>query len=302
MSSYEKFSHARRQKFTPRMKVISGIFLVFLLSVASPVLPRETFDILVNSELYPFPPYSFQSHFRHSIQVKVNKDTCSYPENIAASNPAGHLERSFWSEDVAVMVERVLEREFLLSNLFDSVSRHDDRSSLVLEIDLNLFSAAWERGTAGLKPILTLYSAVNMNASLTSRKDGKILLLRNYLENTHSEATRFRHKEKHAATEAGKALKKVIVSMVNDVKHRMESVETEPNSGREEPPSHTKKPVKKQKTSSREQPEVKKQPPQEKTTPKKRGPKKGTDSRKSRGQPAPQKDPIPVVLDPVGPK
>lgn len=276
--------------------------MVFLLSVASPALPRETFDILLNSELYPFPPYSFQSHFRHSIQVKVNRDTSSYDENIAASNPANHLETSSWSEPLAVIVERVLERELLLSNLFDSVSRHDNRSSLVLEIDLNLFSAAWERGTSGLKPILTLYGVVNMNASLTSRKEGKILLLRNYLENTHSEATRFRHKEKHAATEAGKALKKAIVSMVNDVKHRMESVKAEPTRGKEKITSRKKKPLKKQKPSSREQPQVREKPPKAKTTPKKRVPKKGTGSKRGHGKQVPQKDPIPVVLDPVGPR
>jgi hypothetical protein len=141
-----------------------------------------------------------------------------------------------------------------------------------------------------------------MNASLTSRKEGKILLIRNYLENTHSEATRFRHKEKHAATEAGKALKKAIVSMVNDVKHRMETVETEPTRGKGEITSRKKKPLKKQKPSSREQPRVRKQPPKAKTTPKKRVPKKGTDSRKSRGKQVPQKAPIPLVLDPVGPR
>jgi hypothetical protein len=106
------------------------------------------------------------------------------------------------------MVEKVLEREFLLSNLFDSVSRHDERSSLLLEIDLNSFSAAWERGRSGLKPIFTIYGAADLNASLISRREGKILLIKNYREGTEAEIIQFRNKEDYAAIEVGKALKR----------------------------------------------------------------------------------------------
>ncbi len=309
MNSYEKFSHTRGQKFTARTKGISAMLLLFLLSVASPALPMETFDMLLNSELYPFPPYSFTSHFHHSIQVKVNEDICSYGENIDESNPASRLETSSWSEPIAVMVEKVLERELLLSNLFDSVSRDEDRSSLVLEIDLNFFSAAWEKGTSGLMPILTLYGAVNLNASLTSRREGKILLLKNYLENTRTETNGFRHKEKHAAVEAGKALKKALVSMVHDVKHRMESVEIEPDRRENELISTKKIPQKGRKSPSGETHKTGKQPPEKKTKVGKQSPKaestggkEETASRKNHRKKVPQKAPIPVVLDPVGPK
>jgi hypothetical protein len=313
MNSYEKFSHARRQKFTARAKGISAILLGFLLSVASPALPTETFDMLLNPELYPFPRYSFTSHFHHSIQVKVNKDTSSYDGHIDESNPNNHLKTSSWSEPIAVMVGKVLERELLLSNLFDSVSRDDDRSSLVLEIDLNFFSAGWERGSSGFRPILTLYGAVNLNASLRSRRDGKILLLKNYRENTRAETNGFRHTEKHAAVEAGNALKKALLSIVHDVKHRMESVEIEPDRGEKELISAKEIPQRRRKSPSGESRKTAKQPPEKKTTVEKQAPKakstggkqvpkRETASRKNHRRKVPQKAPIPVVLDPIGPK
>ena len=167
----------------------------------------------------------------------------------------------------------MLEREFLLSNLFDSVSRHDEGSSLLLEIDLNSFSAAWMAGRSGLKPIFTIYGAAELNASLISRREEKILLIKNYREGTEAEITQFRNKEDHAAIEVGKALKRVTVSLIEDIKHRLESSETESIK------------VKKGQTP------IKKRPP-----------KRHRATKRPNKRRIPQKKPDHIVLEPIGPK
>ena len=273
MKCYEKFSQGKGQKIAPGGKRIPFILSLFLLLIGSPVSSKEPFDLVLNSEIYPYPAYSFKTHFRHSLQVKVIKDNRLDYEGISKSDLANHVDESSWSEPISVMVEKVLEKEFLLSNLFDSVSRHDERSSLLLEIDLNFFSAAWRAGRSGLKPIFTIYGAVDLNASLISRRKRKILLIRNYRGNTEEEITQFRNKENHAAIEVGKALKRVTVSLMKDIKHRLESLEAEPVEVRKGPTP------------------IKKRPPRKEQTVKK--PKKPA---------IPQKDPGQIVLEPIGPK
>ena len=273
MKDYEKFSYGKGQKFAPRGKRIPLILSVFLLFIASPVSPKESFDMILNSKIYRYPPYSFKTHFRHSLQIKVIEDNRPHYERISKSRSPNHMDKSSWSEPIAVMVEKVLEREFLLSNLFDSVSRHDEGSSLLLEIDLNSFSAAWMAGRSGLKPIFTIYGAAELNASLISRREEKILLIKNYREGTEAEITQFRNKEDHAAIEVGKALKRVMVSLIEDIKHRLESLETEPVR------------VKKGQT------------PMKKRPPKRHRPTKRPNKRK-----IPQKKPDHIVLEPIGPK
>jgi ABC-type uncharacterized transport system auxiliary subunit len=264
MKDYEKFSYGRG---------IPLILSIFLLFIASPVSPKESFDMILNSKIYPYPPYSFKTHFRHSLQIKVIEDNRPHYESISKSRSSNCIDKSSWSEPVAVMVEKVLEREFLLSNLFDSVSRHDEGSSLLLEVDLNSFSAAWIAGRSGLKPIFTIYGAADLNASLISKREEKILLIKNYREGTEAEITQFRNKEDHAAIEVGKALKRVMVSLIEDIKHRLESLETEPIR------------VKKGQTPM-----------------KKRPPKRHRATKRPNKRTIPQKEPDHIVLEPVGPK
>jgi hypothetical protein len=183
------------------------------------------------------------------------------------------MEESSWTEPIAVMVEKVLEREFLLSNLFDSVTRHDNRSSLVLEIDLNSFSAAWMPGRSGLKPIFTIYGGIDLNASLISRKEGRILLIRNYQEEAQAKITQFRNKEGYAAIEVGKAMKRVAASLMRDIKGRIERLEAEI-------PAEKRKSMR-----------VKKRPPKKQRGTRER--EKGTDHRKKSTH---------ISLEPIGPK
>jgi hypothetical protein len=273
MKDYEKFSYGNRQKFAQGTKSIPLILLIFLLFIVSPVFPREALDMIRNPKIYPYPSYSFKTHFRHSLQVKVIEDNRPHYETMGKSDSSNCIDKSAWPEPIAVMVEKVLEREFLLSNLFDSVSRHDEKSSLLLEIDLNSFSAAWERGTSGLKPIFTIYGAADLNASLISRREERILLIKNYRVGTEAEITQFRNKEDHAAIEVGKAFKRVAVSLMEDIKHRLESLETEPNKVRRGSTSVKKWLPKKQRA-------IKK-------------PHKGA---------IPPKEPPHIVLEPIGPK
>jgi ABC-type uncharacterized transport system auxiliary subunit len=266
MKGYEKFSHGKGQKFAPCRMGISLILSMILLIVASPVWSKETFDMILNSDVYQYPSYSFKTHFRQSLQIKVVEDNRPDYERISTYGPSSHVEESLWAEAIVVMVEKVLEREFLLSNLFDSVSRHDNRSPLLLEIDLNSFSAAWTAGRSGLKPIFTIHGDVELNASLISRREGKILLIKNYREKTEAEISQFRNKEAYAAIEVGKALKRVTANLMKDVKGRIESSETS-------------------------RIEAKKPPPKRRRTGKK--PKKRT---------GPQKERRRIVLEPVGPK
>ncbi|MFB0506251.1 MAG: hypothetical protein ACETWT_05940 [Thermodesulfobacteriota bacterium] len=58
-----------------------------------------------------------------------------------------------------------------------------------------------------MNPIFTIYGAADLNASLISRRDGKILLVKNYREGTEAEIIQFRNKEDYAAIEVGKAPK-----------------------------------------------------------------------------------------------
>lgn len=284
MKDYEKFSYGKGQKIAPGGKRIPLILSIFLLFIASPVSPKESFDMILNSKIYPYPPYSFTTHFRHSLQIKVIEDNRPHYERISESRSSDYIDKSSWSEPIAVMVEKVLEREFLLSNLFDSVSRHDGGSSLLLEIDLNSFSAAWIAGRSGLKPIFTIYGAADLNASLISRREEKILLIKNYREGTEAKITQFRNKEDHAAIEVGKALKRVMVSLMEDIKHRLESLGTEPIK------------VKKGQTP------IKKLPPKKQRAIKKRPPKKQRATRRPNKRTIPQKEPDHIVLEPIGPK
>ncbi len=229
--------------------------------------------MILNSKIYPYPPYSFKTHFRHSLQVKVIEDNRPHYERISKSDAANCIDKSSWLEPVAVMVEKVLEREFLLSNLFDSVSRHDERSSLLLEIDLNSFSAAWERGRSGLKPIYTIYGAADLNASLISRRGGKILLIKNYREGTEAEITQFRNKEDYAAIEVGKALKRVAARLMEDITHHLEILEADPVGLKRGP-----------------------------TPIKKRSPEKQGTTKKRNKRTIPSKKPDRTVLEPIGPK
>jgi len=273
MKGYEKFSHGKGQKFAPWGMGIPLILSITLLLMASPVWPKEAFDMILNPKIYPYPPYSFKTHFRQSLQVKVIEDNRPYCERINKNGPSNHMEESSWAEPIAVMVEKVLEREFLLSNLFDSVNRHDNRSSLLLEIDLNSFSAAWMPGRSGLKPIFTIYSAVDLNASLISRREGNILFIKNYKEKAQAEITQFRKKEAYAAIEVGKALKRVMASLMKDIKGRIERLEAKSIEGK------------------RNQIPIRKRPP-----------KKQRSTRKPKRQTVPRKEPGRIVLEPIGPK
>ena len=284
MKDYEKFSYGKGQKFAPGGKRIPLILSIFLLFIASPVSPKEAFDMILSSKIYPYPPYSFKTHFRHSLQVKVIEDNRPHYERTIHSDSSNNIDKSSWSEPIAVMVEKVLEREFLLSNLFDSVSRHDEGSSLLLEVDLNSFSAAWVADRSGLKPIFTIYGAADLNASLISRREEKILLIKNYREGTEAKITQFRNKEDHAAIEVGKALKSVMVSLIEDIKHRLEGLETEPIK------------VKKGQTP------IKKRPPKKQRAIKKRPPKKQRATKSPNKRTIPQKEPDHIVLEPIGPK
>jgi hypothetical protein len=284
MKCYEKFSKGKGQKIAIGGKRIPFILSIFLLLIASPVSPKEAFDMVLNSDIYPYPAYSFNTHFRHSLQVKVIEDNRLDYEGMSKSDLANHVDASSWSEPIAIMVEKVLEREFLLSNLFDSVSRHDERSSLLLEIDLNFFSAAWRAGRSGLKPIFTIYGAVDLNASLISRKKHKILLIRNYRGDTEEEITQFRNKEGYAVIEVGKALKRVTVSLMKDMEHRLENLEAEPVEARKGPTP------------------IKKRPPKKQRAIKKRHPRKEQTVKKPKESAIPQKDPGQIVLEPIGPK
>jgi hypothetical protein len=288
MKRYEKFSHERGQKFTSMKRRIPLTFLIFFLSVASPVSAQEIFDMILDSEIYRYPAYSFKAHFRHSIEIKVVNDGHPDYERISGSDPLRRVDESAWSEPIGEVVEKVLERELLLSNLFDSVSRHDDRSSLLLEIELNLFSAAWEPTKSSLRAVSTTYGAVDLSASLISRGDGKLLMIKNYRENIEGRITRLRHREKYAAIEGGRALKKVMVSLVKDVKSRLESLET--NS------------IATKKRSAKRRREVTTRPPKKGRATKKRPPKKKRAVKKANKPTSRQKDPNPVVLDPIGPK
>jgi ABC-type uncharacterized transport system auxiliary subunit len=275
MKDYEKFSYGNGQKFAQGTKRLHLILSILLLIIATPVsvLPKEAFDMILNSKLYSYPPYSFKAHFRHSLQVKVIVDNRPHYERVSKSDSSNCMDNSSWSDPVPVMVEKVLERELLLSNLFDSVSRHDKRSTLLLEIDLNSFSAAWKRGRSGLKPTFTIYGTTDLNVSLISRREKKILLIKNYREGTESKITQFRKKEDHAAIEVGKALKRVAVSLVEDIKHRLENVKTEPIKVKKGPTSVKKRSQKKQRTT--------------------KTPNKGA---------IPPKGPDRIVLEPIGPK
>ncbi len=273
MRDYEKFSYGKGQKFAPRGKRIPLILSIFLMFIASPVSPKESFDMIFNSKIYRYPPYSFKTHFRHSLQIKVIEDNRPHYERMGESRSSNYIDQSLWSEPIAVMVEKVLEREFLLSNLFDSVSRHDEGSSLLLKIDLNAFSAAWMAGRSGLKPIFTVYGAADLNASLISRREEKIILIKNYREGTEAEITQFRNKEDHAAIEVGKALKRVMVSLMEDIKHRLESLETKPIRVKEG-----------------------------QTPIKKRPPKRQRATKIPNTRTIPQKEPDHIVLEPIGPK
>ncbi len=254
MKGYEKFSHGRGQKFA--LGGIPLIFCIILILVASPAFPKEPFDMILNSEVYPYPPYSFKTHFRQSLQVKVVRDNRPKYERMDKDSSSYHIEDSSWAEPLAVVVEKILEREFLLSNLFDSVTRHDNSSSLLLEIDLNSFWAAWSPGRSGLKPIFTIYGDVELNASLISRRERKLLLIKNYREKTEAEISQFRNKEGYAAIEVGKALKRVTASLMEDIKGRIERLEMShveekgnPTLGKKGPPQRrrdTKKPEKRE--------------------------------------------------------
>lgn len=273
MKDYAKFSYGNGQKFAQGAKRIPLLLSIILLFIASPVSPKEAFDMILNSRIYPYPPHSFKTHFPHSLQVRVIEDNRPNYEKISKSDSSNCIDKSSWSGPVAVMVEKVLVREFLLSNLFDSVSRHDDRSSLLLEIDLNSFSAAWDRGRSGLRPIFTIYGAADLNASLISRREKKILLIKNYREGTEAEITQFRNKEGHAAIEVGKALKRVAVSLMEDIEHRLESLEAESTKVKRGTIPIKKRLPKKQRTTKK--------------------PHKGT---------IPPKEPDHIILEPLGPK
>ena len=246
MKDYEKFSHGQGQKFASRMIRVPLILLSLLLLVASPVSSTETLDMIFNPKIYSYPPYSFKGHFCQSLQVRVIGDNRPGYERTGKYRPDNHMKESSWAEPIPVMVEKVLEREFLLSNLFDSVTRHDNRSSLILEIDLNSFSAAWMPGRSGLKPIFTIYGGVDLNASLISRKEGRILLIKNYREEVHAEITQFRNKEGYAAIEVGKAMKRVTASLMRDIKGRIDRLEEEILAEKRNSTRAKKRPPKKQ--------------------------------------------------------
>jgi ABC-type uncharacterized transport system auxiliary subunit len=273
MEGYEKFSHGRGQKFAPWRMGTSVVLSVVLLLLVSPVSSREAFDMILDPRIYPYPPHSFKTHFGQSLQVKVVADNRPSYERVGNQDETNCIGESHWSEPIAVMVEKVLEREFLLSNLFDSVTRDDDRSSLVLEIDLNSFSGAWTPGRSGLKPIFTLHGAVDLNAALISRREGRILLIKNYGGKAEAEITQFRSKEAYAAIEAGKAMKKVTMSLMKDVRGRLERLETQLVEGRGEPIPIKKRPSKKRRP-----------------------------TRRPRKRRVPRKEPGPIVLEPIGPK
>jgi len=245
----------------------SVVLSVVLLLLVSPVSSREAFDMILDPRIYPYPPHSFKAHFSQSLQVKVVADNRPRYERVRNQDEANCIGESHWSDPIAVMVEKVLEREFLLSNLFDSVTRDDDRSSLVLEIDVNSFSGAWTPGRSGLKPIFTLHGAVDLNAALISRREGRILLIKNYRGNAEAEITQFRSEEAYAAIEAGKAMKKVTMSLMKDIRGCLEGLETHLVEGKGEPVPIKKRPSKR---------------------PRKRG--------------VPRKEPAPIVLEPIGPK
>jgi ABC-type uncharacterized transport system auxiliary subunit len=225
MEWYEKFFHGKGQKFA--LWGIPLLFSITLLLVASQVSPKEPFDMILNAEVYPYPPFSFREHFRQSLQVKVIRDNRPEYQRVRKNSPVDHIQDSSWAEPPKVMVEKVLEREFLLSNLFDSVTRHDESSSLLLEIDLNSFCASWSPGRSGLKPIFTIHGDVELKVSLISRKDGKILLNKNYREKTEAIISQFRNEEGYAAVEVGKALKSVTATLMGDIKGVIERLEIE---------------------------------------------------------------------------
>ena len=272
MKGYEKFSHGKGQKFALWGMRIPLILSIIILVMASPGWPKEAFDMILNSKIYPYPSYSFKTHFRQSLQVKAIEDNRPNYERINNYDPGNYIDGSYWSEPIAVMVEKVLEREFLLSNLFDSVSRHDNRSSLLLETDLNSFSVGWIPGRSGLKSIHTIYAVVDLNASLITRRKGKILLIKNYQEETEAEITEFRDREVYAAIELGKALKRVTVSLMKDIKQGLERLETKPIKVKRGPIPIKKRPPRKQRVT--------------------RKPKKRT---------VPEKEPV-HILKPIGPK
>jgi len=66
MKDYEEFSHGKGQKFAQGAKRIPLLLSILLLFVASPASSKEALDMILNSKIYPYPPYSFKTHFRHS--------------------------------------------------------------------------------------------------------------------------------------------------------------------------------------------------------------------------------------------
>ncbi|MCK5551727.1 MAG: hypothetical protein KAJ09_01190, partial [Deltaproteobacteria bacterium] len=113
MKSYEKFFHGKGQKFASRMIRVLLILSSILLLMASPVSSKEALDMIFNPKIYPYPPYSFKAHFHQSLQVRVTGDNRPGYERTSKYHPANHMEESSWMEPIAVMVEKVLEREFL---------------------------------------------------------------------------------------------------------------------------------------------------------------------------------------------
>ena len=284
MKCYEKFSQGKGQKFAPWGMRIPLILSIILLFMASPASPKEAFDMILNAKIYPYPAYSFKTHFRQSLKVKVIDDNRPDYERINNDHPGNYIDESYWSEPISVMVEKVLEREFLLSNLFDSVSRYDNRSSLLLEIDLNSLSGGWIPGRSGLKSIYSIYGVVDLNASLITRREGKIMLIKNYQEETEAEITQFRNREVCAAVEVGKALKRVTVSLMKDIKHRLESLETKPIKVKRGLIPIKKRPPKKQRA-------IKALPQKNEQTVK-----------KSKKPTIPKKEQNHILLAPIGPK
>jgi hypothetical protein len=120
-------------------------------------------------------------------------------------------------------------------------------------------------------------------------------MIKNYRENIEGRITRLRHREKYAAIEGGRVLKKVMVSLVKDVKSRLESLKTNSIKEKRKSIGTKKRPVKRRR-------EVTTRPPKKGRATKKRPPKKKRAVKKANKPTSRQKDPNPVVLDPIGPK
>ena len=182
------------------------------------------YNMAADPKVYQYSNYKARKRYPVTLQIKVIQDNRPEQEKLRREEEHPYTYDGLWSEWVDEMLEKVLEKEFSLSGMAQSVDRTNQQSNFVLLIELNSFHGRWDSGPQSFKPVYDIYGNTEFSARLISRRSDKVLFKKNYVGRTKAQVSQFRNKYAYGVLEAGKAFKEAAFRLMTDVEAALPGV------------------------------------------------------------------------------